>query len=525
MSRRLASGARRLVRGLLALAWLSGAGAGAREVRLTLLCTTDLHGRVLPAFAAEPGDEAGSLLRCATLVERARRTEPNVLLLDCGDAYQGSAESWLTHGDIMVRAMRWLRYDACALGNHDFDWGLPALARLVATQSMPVLAADLAVPPGVDHPLPSVRGFVVREIDGVKVALVGLATPGIPSWLRPDGLGGLQLLPSVKALTRVMPQVREADPDVLVLLAHQGYQPGGDDFANQVRQIAANFPEFDVILGGHQHVVIPGAQIQGVLYVQAGCHAQVLGRVRLVYDTVRRRVVRREADMLPVDAGVPECRELREVLRADLDRTAAYLYEEVGRCTNDFTARPDKGGLSPVQQLICAAIAEKTGADVVLHGLLADYPLRAGPVRQRDIWGVIPYENRVACAWLTPAEITALLEENAGLLESRYYMGVYGLSYELRPDAPPGRRVRGVRGEHGEVIHARKRLKVAFNSFTAASGGQRFPQLRRIIEEPQARLEMTAFDTREALTDYVRKHRPLKAPWRAQVRVVREPRR
>ena len=66
MSGRLASGARRLVRGLLALAWLSGAGAGAREVHLTLLCTTDLHGRVLPAVAAEPGDEAGSLLRCAT---------------------------------------------------------------------------------------------------------------------------------------------------------------------------------------------------------------------------------------------------------------------------------------------------------------------------------------------------------------------------------------------------------------------------------------------------------------------------
>ncbi len=509
-----------VLRTLLLLMMLA-AGAMARQIPITLLHTTDLHGHLLPPLEKPYATRGGSLLRCATLIEDIRSKTPHVLLVDCGDALQGSAESWLTQGRAVLQAMEWLRYDAWVLGNHDFDWGVSNLSAQIERTSVPVLAANLRMPDGEPNPLDRVQPYVIKEVDGVRVALVGLTTPGISRWLDEGVLGPLQVERSEAALSRLMPQLRQAQPDVLILLVHQGYQKTGDDFANEVNRIARRFPEFDVILGGHLHWVVPGMRLGPVLYSQAGSYGQGLGRVDLVYDTVLRRVVEKTSEVLEVDTRYEESAELRAVLQQDLDRAMHLLDEVVGACAVPLKASVRIPGQSAIQQLLCASIASAVQADVVLHGLLSTESLEEGPIRQRDVWRMVPYENRIGVLLLTPREIKEVLEQAAEYSGSTHFLGSHGLAYDFCPSAPQGKRIHNLRLPNGDKIHPRKRLRVAFNSHTLNSAGGRYDLVRRLAARPETRLDMTGVDTRSAVVEYIRAHRPLKITAGNDVKVIR----
>jgi 2',3'-cyclic-nucleotide 2'-phosphodiesterase (5'-nucleotidase family) len=503
---------------VLALLVAPAASSPGREIPITILQTTDLHGRLLPS--AESGQSAGGLLQCASIIRNVRARERNVLLVDCGDLIQGSAESWLTQGRVMVRALEWLNYDAWVPGNHDFDWGFAALERLQRETRIPTLAANVWSPEGATHRLDRIRPFVMKDVDGVRVALVGLTTPGIPMWLLPDALGDLRFKRSVEALAAVMPMVRAEKPDVLVLLAHQGYQAGGDDEANEINLIARRFPEFDVILGGHLHRELSDMKLNGVLYSQGRSYGAGVGRVDLVFDNIRGRVVRKSSEIVPAVA-CPADPDLAQLLEPDLGKARAYLDEVVGSASCDMEGSTRMPGQSAIQQLIAAAIAEAAKAEVVLHGLLAEASLARGPIRRADAWRIIPYENRIGVLYLTPQELRDVLEENAELAGTAHFLGVRGIGYDFYPKAQKGNRVRNLRLADGSLPNGRRRFRVASNSYALASGGGRFPALRRLAGQPNSRLEMTEIDTRAAVVDYVRKHNPLCFEEGREVQVVR----
>ncbi len=492
--------------------WLAAALLGfaaatpARLVEIRILHTTDLHGRILPTCDYQGRAEVGGLLRCATLIGQLRAEREHVLLVDCGDLYQGAAESLLSEGRVMIRALDHLKYDAWILGNHEFDWGLDKITARQGEARTPVLAANIVTREGRPQPLHRLQPFLLREFDGVKVAVVGLITPGVPSWSLPDLLGDLEFERSVAALQRVMPAVRAAQPDIVLVATHQGWRPQGDDHANEVNAIARQFPELTAIIGGHSHVVEAARPLDEVVFTQAGYYGVWLGCLDLAYDTVARRVVRRDPRVIEVADRYPPDPGLAQELADDLDRARAYLKEEVGRAADELSALPDAEGRSPVQQLICRAIAEAVSADAVFHGTLSKEPVAAGPITRATVLDVIPYENRIGVALLTAEEILDIARENAGRRGTSSHMGLWGLQVIAPPGGTPM-----VRMPDGSPLHPRKRLRVAFNSYVLASGGTRFPRLREICFRPESRLEITARDTRGAVTDYIRRHRPLRA--------------
>ncbi|MFH0909219.1 MAG: bifunctional UDP-sugar hydrolase/5'-nucleotidase [bacterium] len=482
--------------------------AEGRLVEIRVLHTTDIHGHLLPTRDYEGNENVGGLLRCATLIRQLRAEQPNVLLIDCGDLYQGGAESFLTGGRIMIRAINELKYDAWVLGNHEFDWGIEQLIGLQDTASVPVLAANIVTRPDLKNPLSHVRPFMVKEVDGLRIAIIGLITPGVPSWSRPDLLGGLEFEHSVQTLARIMPAVREAEPDIILLATHQGFRPHGDDHANEIKAIAAAFPEIDVIIGGHLHRAIEDVRIRETLYTQAGYYANWLGCVDLSYDTVTRRLVNRVARVLPIGTQVAEDAELKAVFQKDLDRAEEYLAEHVGATRDTLGAKPDAFGRSPVQTLIARAIAEATHAAIVLHGALSKDELVSGEIRMKDVWRIVPYENRIGVMMLTSAELTDILNENMRNRGRIQFMGAYGLDFDTeRRDGNTV--VSRLRLPDGSPLHPRKRFRVAVNSHVLASGGTRFPTMRRIADEPKSRLDFTTLDTRTLVTEYIRKHSPL----------------
>jgi 2',3'-cyclic-nucleotide 2'-phosphodiesterase (5'-nucleotidase family) len=510
------------------LVLLFASNISAREVSITILCTTDLHGHVLPSTDYDGNADRGGLARCATVIERIRARDRNVLLLDAGDTIQGDAFGYLSGGLGMVKALNHLRYDAWVLGNHEFDWGLEKLAPCVEAAAMPVLNANLR-----DHPdLPAgvassriaarVRPFVIREVDGVRVAIVGLNTPGIPNWSRPRLIAGLAFEQSATTLRRLMPEVKRANPDVVVLVCHQGYRDWGDDHANQVKAIASAAPGLDVIVGGHTHQHVPEFKIYDTLYCQPGYHGIWLGEINLVYDTAKRRLVKRQSRTHLMDASVAMDAELLKVVGPELDVAAKTLATTLGEATGAFKADGAPKMETPIHNLLFESIAgalakENVVVDAIVHGVLTDRAgLEPGAIAMGDVWEIVPYENTIGVAHLLPSELRTILDENAGEYRGKRFRGIWGLRWTFDPDAPEGQRVVSLTRMDGAALDESARLAVAFNSYELASGGQRWNKLREIAERPSSRLEEHGFQTRQAVADYILKQgtiAPLTRGW------------
>jgi len=274
----------------------------------------------------------------------------------------------------------------------------------------------------------------------------------------------------------------------MILLVHQGIQ-AKDDEANEINSICWRFGEFDLILGGHLHWVLPGGRIGKADYAQAGSGGQGLMRIDLTYDTVKNKVVKKDFTYLPMKASIPEDPKIKALVAEDLAKADDRLKTVLGKTTTNLRYSLAMPGLCPVQQLLCKSIAKKTKAEVVLHGILSDKSIPAGEIHVSDVWKIVPYENTIGCLWLTPAEIRSIMEDACAYLGESRYFGAWGLQYEVYPKAPKGKRIRNLRAADGSALHGRRRIKTAINSYHLAGGGGRFPSLVELANSPHSRPE------------------------------------
>src|SRR5881628_2758034 len=162
-------------------------------VCVSILHTTDLHGHILPTSDYAGNADLGGLARCVTQIRRWRRQNRNSILIDVGDVYQGTDVSLRNKGELMIDLFNHLKYDAWIIGNHEFDWGMQVFQQALQRSAMPVLAANTTLEgkpagefPDAKHPFARIQPFIVKEVAGIKLAIVGVTTPGMPFWLRPE---------------------------------------------------------------------------------------------------------------------------------------------------------------------------------------------------------------------------------------------------------------------------------------------------------------------------------------------------
>lgn len=485
---------------LAVLSLLLCAASFAREVPLTILHTCDLHGNLLPTESYEGSTNVGGLARCATVIRQVRARQPNTLLVDAGDTLQGTPVSFLSDGQVMVKALSHLRYDAWVWGNHEFDWGVTKLMACAAQAKVPILNANLKGLP--------IQPYRIIEVDGVKVGIIGLNTPGIPNWSRPRLLADVQVADSVETLRHVVPAARQAGARVLILVCHQGYREGGDDHANQINAIARNFPELDAIIAGHTHRNFPEYKVGKIFYCQAGYYGIHLGRVDLVYDTERGRLVRRESQTLKMDDKVAQDGELLKLCQPELERAAKEVRVVLGEATGEIDARAGPKHETPVHRLVFEAIADALRTrgikvDAIVHGLLESRAVLAkGPVTVADVWRLLPYENTLGICQLTEADLRTVLDENAAAFTDHHFRQVWGLRWQFDPKT---KRTLALTKPDSTPLQPGERLAVVFNSYDLASGGLRWPKLRELADRPESKLIETDIQTRQVVIDYIRK--------------------
>jgi len=487
-------------------------------VCISILHTTDLHGHILSTSDYDGNPDRGGLARCATQIKRWRRENPNSILIDVGDVYQGTDVSLRNKGGLMIDLLNHLEYDAWVVGNHEFDWGMECFERALQQSNMPVLAANMLMEgrlagefSDVKHPFAKIQSFILKEIAGIKIAIIGITTPGMPFWLWPELTQGLDFRHPVAPVRRAIASAKSRGADAIVLTGHMGLKTrtGGDDFANTVMALTSEFPEVSVFIAGHTHQDIPSRLTNGVLFTQAdhfGIHA---GRVDLLFDRNSKKLLRRDAMCELMDNRFGFDQMVLSRAKSQLAESGAAVSEPIGELAETLRGRSRPGRPSDIERLIAAAMMEtlverSVPVDGVMHGTFDDKAdLIAGPKTVNDVWNIIPYENYIVTAQLSPEEIKIAMEDVFASHEKRNLLG-----FEIKTEGcGDGCKIVSMTLANREPLDRNKKYVIALNSFDARSGGHHFMKLRAFLERPEANCILHPVQTRDALIGYFQRHK------------------
>jgi 5'-nucleotidase len=475
-------------------------------VEITILHTTDLHGRFLPGTDYDGNEDVGGLGRLATLIRQYREGNPNCILVDNGDSLQGSVAGYETSGSLVVDALNHLDCRIWNLGNHEFDWGIKTLARNITRFSNTVLSANTHWIGAQPSPFESVKPFVIHEIGGRRIAFTGVNHPKIPFWSRPVLMRDAVIESPKAALLRIMPKIRKEKPDAVILLAHLGYYTDSDEYEEWLEDIIELFPDIDVIIGGHTHRAVASTPAGNALYTQAGYHGTQLGAIRLVFDGKTGSLTGKSAQLHPVGPDVKTDPAFKQFVETAVTMILTQQMKKIcyinGILCNEIPVDRE----SPEQTLIVEAIADAVHADIVFHGAFHGGDIISNEtMTAADVFNIVPYENRIVYASLKPVEITRVLDGLIDWWATPRFAFPYGLQAVIDTNGFPGERVKSIKGMNGHILDPEKRYKVAFNSYMAASGGKRFLSLRSVIDSKDAGVTVSDISTREAVSRFLAK--------------------
>src|SRR5438034_8590075 len=487
-------------------------------VCISILHTTDLHGHILPTADYNGNPDYGGLARCVAQIRRWRRQNSNSILIDVGDVYQGTDVSVRNKGELMIDLLNDRRYDAWILGNHEFDWGIETFLNALQGSAMPVLAANTVLNGKLagassesEHPFAKIQPLIIKEIAGIKLAVIGVTTPGMPFWLGPEFTRGIEFQNPVEPVRRAMARAKGEGADAIVLSGHMGLKmrTGGDDFANTVMALTSEFPEIAVFIAGHTHQAIRSRLTNGVLVTQADHFGIHVGRVDLLSDRNSKKLLHREAICELMDNRFHSDHVIVSRAESQLAESDSALSQVVGELAETLRGRSRPGVPSDVERLIGTAISEalverNLPVDGVMHGAFDDRAtLVAGPKTLNDIWNLIPYENYVVTAQLSAEEIKTVMEEVFTSHEKRNLLG-FEVKTQGRAD---NCRISSMTLADGQPLDRNKNYVIAFNSFDSRSGGHHFMKLRALLERPEANCVLHPVQTRDALIDYFQRHK------------------
>ncbi|MGW7430707.1 bifunctional metallophosphatase/5'-nucleotidase [Streptomyces sp. NPDC054861] len=513
----------------------------AKRYSFTVMGTTDLHGNVFNwdyftdrEFDDKARNDVG-LAKISTLVEQVRRAKGrrNTLLIDAGDTIQGTQLSYYyakvdpitaRRGPVhpMAQAMNAIGYDAAALGNHEFNYGIPVLRKFEEQCDFPLLGANAldaktlrpAFPPFSMHRLRTPHGRDVR------VAVLGLTNPGIAIWDKANVTGKMVFPGLEEQAAKWVPRLRSMGADVVVVSAHSG-SSGTSSYGDQLPYVenaaglvAEQVPGIDAILVGHAHTEIPEYRVRNketgrdVVLSEPLKWGQrlTLFDFDLVWSRGRWTVEKVAAQVLNSNT-VEEDPKITGLLVDEHRKVVAYVNQVIGTSTAAMATADAPWKDEPIIDLINHVQAETVRA-ALAGGEFAGLPvlsqascfsrtaaIPAGQVTIKDAAGLYPFENTLEARVLTGAQVRDYLEfsaryyvqtpagvpvdtaklTNAGGIPDYNYDAVYGLSYEIDIAKPAGSRVVGLAFE-GRPVDPAARFVLAVNNYRASGGGA-FPHV------------------------------------------------
>jgi 2',3'-cyclic-nucleotide 2'-phosphodiesterase/3'-nucleotidase len=531
------------------------------RAHIVILSTTDMHGRVFPIdYYTNKYDNVG-ITKVATLVKQARKDDPDLLLVDSGDTIQGTPLEYFhnkrnnTPPDPMMLTMNALKYDAMAVGNHEYNFGLKVLEKARSEAKFPWLSANTYETGGGNPATTHYVPYIIKEVQGVRISILGLTTPGIPNWENKPNYEGLEFHETVSEAKKWVSILRDKEKvDVVVIAMHMGIEedlrtgtpnPSSVPNENAAIAIARQVPGVDVILMGHTHREVPSLVVnnnviktymdirdqktsgyfdEGVLLTQANRWASHVARVDLYLEKSevdnRWHVLAKSSRTIPVTEKTEIDLEIARLGEPYDKETQAWLSRNIGESSEELTAQQCRFQDTAIIDLIQRVQLEAGKADVSMAACFNPQArIPQGAVTVRDIAGLYEYENTLVTLELTGQQLKDALEHSAKYFKE-YQQGkslndlvdqripgynfdiAEGVSYDIDLTKPFGQRIQNLKFK-GQPLSPTQKLRVVTNNYRVNGGGgftmyKNAPVIYRSSEE-----------VRELIIDWVERNKKI----------------
>lgn len=522
-----------------------------RTVHLKWLHTSDIHGAL---FASR--DSRGSSLSSfyAYSHELKQTWGERLILTDGGDCLQGNPLTYYYNyvdtrsPHLVAQAMNEIGYVAGLLGNHDIETGHAVYERWMNEVNFPVLGANV-----VDRKTgkPFQKPYTIVEAEGIRIAILGMVTPAIPSWLPESLWSGLEFRDILECVQEWIPYIREKEqPDLLVGLFHSGLEGGISlpEYSENVTALVAHeLPDFDFILYGHDHKAsikrIASRQGKETLCLAPSSLAYSCGEVDIKLQITDGKVVKKHISgritrlchmHLPT-SHLYEIGFLEEKKRVD-----EWLQQPLGTLQADLHERDAFFGPSLFIDFIHTMQLQITGADISFAAPVSfDSHILKGTLTVKDLFSLYKYENFLYTMWFTGQEIKDFLEMSYALwademhtpedhcllmdyiLDNQSRLGLKNLAYNMEAAAgisytiditrPIGERVQISCLADGTPFRREQKYRVAINSYRAMGGGELITKGAGIAksEIPNRIIASTQEDLRLSFMNYIKEHQTI----------------
>jgi len=543
---------------LLAICMAFAGTSEAREVKVQVAVTADVHARLFPYDFVANRPAKTSMANVHYMVQSLRaRERSNLILLDNGDLIQGTPAAYYANfvqeaeENLFSRVMNFMRYDAATIGNHDIEAGPEVYDRLVEEFNFPWLGGNVL---DAETGEPYFKPYTIIQRQGIKVAVLGLTTTGVPNWLPPHLWEGLVFEDMVESAQYWIDHIQaEEEPHAIIGLFHSGFgsldpDPEDHPLENASGYIAKHVLGFDVIFSSHDHrrriQTVSNTAGENVLVMGPGHFAENLALAELTFRRESRRepfdLIDVRAEMISSDKAVPSHPFIQR-FEDDVQEILDFSNQEVGRITEDMHSIEALFGSAPFTDFVHHVQLALTDADVSFTAPLAfDQTIRKGKLHMRDFFRLYEYENYLYVMELTGQEIHDHLEYSYGLWFNRMlneddhllklrrdqfgripedsrgrgalrnppynFDSAAGIKYKVDVSAPAGERVDILEMEDGSAFDPDATYRVEINSYRGSGGGGHLTEGAGIArEELSERIVFTTDrDLRSYMIDYFR---------------------
>lgn len=476
---------------MIAMLALSATAEEAETRTVRIIATSDLHGKFVPwDYALNAADFSGSMAQLATAIQAYRTAD--TILVDAGDTVQdNSADLFIGDADAhpMIQAINALDYDMWVTGNHEYDYGMDALKKIIRDLQGRALTGNVYDADGN----PIADGYAILTVNGIRVAVIGMMTPNIARWSAPN-LVGCSVTDPLEETRRIIEGIR-GRYDVLVGVFHMGLQNEYGLANSGVTDILNACPEFDVMVSAHEHTLIPETVINGALVVQNKNRAQTMAVVDLTLerDGAGWKVVDRAARSVCIADYEADPAMVERLKSYDL-RARADADEVIGRLEGEALA-PETGNDdiyaamiqdTALTDLINDAQLYYTEADVSATALPGkDANLYPGEIRKCDMARLYRFSNTLYKLRMTGAQLKRFMEWSAGYFNTlrpgeatvslnerfsayNYYI-FEGVCFEVNLSREPGSRIERLTWPDGIPVREDDTFDIAVNNYCANS--------------------------------------------------------
>ena len=462
-----------------------------KEVKIVFLYFLDIHERLFSYdYAVDEQKNNNGLTRVATILKEQRKENKNVIVIDNGDLLQDNSAELFNDEAVhpLMRTLNDLKYDVFVLGNHEFNFEKSFLEKNIKAFKGTVLASNVI---RTNDNKPFVKPYVIKRVDGVRVAIIGYLVPHVPIWeaSSPEHFEGLKFLGPEEALTATLKEI-QGKYDVLIGSFHLGREDERGGVG--VTELAKKFPQFDIIFAGHEHAVY-NTDVDGVKTIEPGVYGAYVAKGVVTYDTQTKKKTVTTENLSTKD--IPEDKEIMERYAYVDKKSKEYSNEIVGEVTKTFIERPDfiTGDAkitsmptatlkeTPIIQLINEVQKHYAKADISAAALFNfDSNLVKGPFKRKDVAFIYKYTNTLVgvnitgenllkyMEWsysfynqLQPGDLTISFNENIRGYNFDMFAGV---NYKVDPTKPAGERIVNPT-VNGKPIDPKATYKLAVNNY------------------------------------------------------------